>query len=42
MLIFVAFLSKILFTIGNLVFGIQIVRPNSTICIQYLDFLNTQ
>ena len=33
--------SKILYTIQYLVFGIQIVGPNSTIRIQYSDFLDT-
>ena len=41
MLILVAFFPKILYTIRYLVFGIQIVRPNSTIRNQYLDFLDT-
>ena len=42
MLILVACVSNILFTIWYLVLGIWIVRPNSTICIRYSDFLNTQ
>ena len=40
-MILVAFFPKILCTFGYLVFDIQIVRPNSTIPILYLDFLNT-
>ena len=31
-----------LYTIRYLVFGIQIVRPNSTICIRYSNFLDTE
>ena len=34
--------SKMLYTIRYLVFGIQIVKPNSTICIWYSNFLDTE